>query len=178
MMARHHRDMADRGAASQLDEVPLLRQIKTPVVVLANELVHLFRVNIVVVYRLPILVAGDIYHFLIFRVREITATSHSSEDACPLPMRQLTPLVFTDPRVAEVRALERVAIRTAGAFVAVSVKAEIAAYWSCWWNFHVSILAVRLGATIPGKMQTGRGAFGGRVMREIAILAVEAVTLL
>lgn len=167
----------NNAAASQLDKIPLLREVEPPGLVLANKLVNLVRVHVVAVDRLPVLVAGDVFHLLVFHAGRVPAGGPPAEDACPLSVGELTPLDLTDARVAEVGALDGVAVRAAGALLAVAVEAEIPADGGSWGHFYVSILAVRLGATVSGKMQAGRGALRGGVMREIAVLAIEAVSL-
>lgn len=57
---------------------------------------------------------------------------------------------------------------------AVAVEAKGATYGGSCRHFHVSILAIRLGAAISSIVQTGWGALGGGVMGEIAVIAVGA----
>ena len=179
------RDRAKENApsnitSSQLNEIFLLREIK--VVILADELFDLVRVDVVAVDGLAVLVTGDILHDAVTVIMAIAGASvagvHLAQDACPLPMKELTALGFTDARVAEVRALERMALGALGALFAEAVEAKRPAYESTWRHFGVSIPAVRVGAVILHEMQTSRRPLRRQVVGEIAGVAVCAFAFL
>jgi len=57
-------------------------------------------------------------------------------------MWQLTALILTDTRVAEVRTFKGVTVRAASTLYAIAVKAEIVAHLGSWGQLHMDILAI------------------------------------
>jgi hypothetical protein len=93
-------------------------------------------------------------------------------------MRELTPLGFTNPSVAEVWAFESVPIGAVGALFTVAVESKGPAYWRTWRHFHVSIPAVRFVAAVLGKVQASGSSLGDQIMGKVASIAVDAFALL
>jgi hypothetical protein len=94
------------------------------------------------------------------------------EDACPLTMEQLTSSGLTDTGVAEVWAFEDMAIGAVCTLVTVSTESKCRAYGGTWRGLGVSKGTVRPGALSLGKVQTVRNTFWGKLMGEIAGLAI------
>jgi hypothetical protein len=94
------------------------------------------------------------------------------EDACPLTMEQLTSPGLTDTGIAEIWAFEDMAIGAVCTLVTVSTESKCLAYWGTWRGLGVSKGTVRPGALSLGKVQTVRNTFWGKLMGEIARLAV------
>jgi hypothetical protein len=144
------RDGSRSRTTLQVNEVLLLDEVDA-IVILSDELFDLVRVHIVAVNRVSIFVTGDIVH-LVLVVGILGATVGLSEDACPLSMKKLTTLGFTDARVAEVGTLEGVTLGACRTLLTVAIYTKGATYRCTWRNFDMSISAAWVGAAVLHKM--------------------------
>lgn len=87
-------------------------------------------------------------------------------------MEQLTSSGFTDTGIAEVWAFKDVAIGAVCTLVTVTAESKCLAHGGTWGSFGVSKGTVRPGALPLGMMQAARDTFGGKLMGEVACLAI------
>lgn len=87
-------------------------------------------------------------------------------------MEQLTSPGLTDTGIAEVWAFKDMAIGAVCTLVTESTESKCRTNGGTWRGFGVSKGTVRPGALSLGKVQTVRNTFWGKLMKEIARLAV------
>lgn len=165
------------GASSQMDEVLLLSKVKT-VFILPYELIDLVGVHVITINRFAIFVTGYVLHVIIIRIIAVAGRGGLAQDACPLPVQELTALGFTDAGVAEVRTLESMTLSALCTFLAITVNTKGSTYRGTWRHLDVSIPAARVGAVILDEMQTGWSPFSTHIVREIALVPVHTFAFL
>lgn len=110
--------------ALQADKVLLLKVHRA---ILADKLINLIGVHLIRAHRFSV-VTGQI--IVVTPVSSssglLTSSTGLAEDVCPLDVGELTTFGLTDTIVAEIRTLERVAVRAADALVAVAIEAKVA----------------------------------------------------
>lgn len=92
-------------------------------------------------------------------------------------MQQLTALVLTVTGIAEIRALEYVAIGALGSSLAIAVESEIAANRIILGMFSMNVQTRVIVTFAVGKMQTQRCTLLSSLVHKITSIALGAVVL-
>lgn len=153
---------------TRLERKKILWVLKVRIIRVGLEkLGHLVRVDVVRINRF--IIARQV---LVLVLGLLALFGLVSEDACPLAMEQLTSPDITGSGVAEVRAFKDMAIGAVCTLVTITAEPECLADGRAWRRFGVGKWTVRPRALSLGKMQAVRNTLWGKLMGEVACLAV------